>query len=98
MKQFKGIRKYADIVATVKKLGYPLDVSDFDKGGDTITFGTPIVGEGKVDFGHTVLNVATGCFCVYSGKEGNGLVATERSEGLEGKPWYDEILSTVYAQ
>jgi hypothetical protein len=96
MQRFKSVKTPQEIAAEIKKRGWPIDITDYDKGGDTITFGTPIVKAGKkVDFGHTVLNVFNGEFQTFSGDADHKVIATNRSE-IDGTPWYDDLLRIIY--
>lgn len=91
MKQFKGNRPLDDINAKMEELGMIVDKSDFNKGGDWVTY--------KGDFYNIpatiTFNVATGWFTVVNGFTGE-LLATHTSTGLDNREWYSKLLDILY--
>ncbi len=91
MKKFKGNRPLKDIDKKMADIGMLIDKSDFNKGGDWVTY--------KGSFynipASVIFNVVTGYFQVINGFTGEQ-IATHLSTELDDKEWYSELINILY--
>ncbi len=89
MKQFKGMKDAEQIKIDAEAKGWEVDFEEWDKGSDWFYIR---------DVKKRMLQIAVNCFgrfFVYSPKSKKA-IATERTENLENKDWYNEILELLY--
>jgi len=85
MKQFSGLRPQKEYLENLKKIGYVINKTLYNKGSDYID----AIGSKY----NILVNSFNGRFMVL---DGNEVVATESSETLEGVDWYDQLLDCLY--
>lgn len=89
MKKFKGMKKLEQLQKDAIKQGWEVDMTDFEKGSDWFWLR---------DISNRMLQICVSCFgrfSVYAPVSENP-IATEESDWLDDKEWYNEILELLY--
>lgn len=89
MKKFKGIKKLEQLQKDAIEQGWEVDMTDFEKGSDWFWLR---------DMSNRMLQICVSCFgkfSIYASVSENP-IATEESDWLDDKEWYNEILELLY--
>lgn len=91
MKQFNGPRPKEEITKNLRKYGFWLDSTQYDRGSDYLDY---VSGE---ILGQWIMMLMVcpwnGCFIAVD--HNKAILGTERSN-LDGTPWYDAVLEAIY--
>jgi hypothetical protein len=91
MKQFKGRRKFDEVISKFKELGFEADTREYDRGSDYVTFIGNKIGNRRIT---TVYwNAFNYKFSLYNNR---GFVADHRSQEFDSAEWYSKILDVFY--